>query len=396
MALPSFTCANPAAACASAPDLAFLNAQSGCLVLNGPGSSGACVPAACSTMPCGNVCPTPCAVSDSDGECLQHLAAQQTPASSCLAFRRQMMLRLLQRQPLAGCTGACAAGGSSDTGCCVAPADADSAFDATRPADPWQLNDAVNGGVAAAVTYQNFLNATDTCMLRQCECPLPPNPANGECNGHGVCTRQTGTAGSDEPLFACVCENAYIGAACETATAQFVCPSVFDDATGQLVPCGGATHGRCNAKYECECEPSWGGDNCSVRTCASVANQVCNGAGTCVGGSQTCACNPGFSGPACNCTVDAAGKRTCATVDGASPPPVSTPGTRSIHHMFAGTAPQAIAKLKLMIAIVGSLILVAVAIGLFFWLRSRSGPSPPSPVTGASSDAGARFRHVRR
>uniref|UniRef100_A0A8C8VJG7 Multiple EGF like domains 8 n=1 Tax=Pelusios castaneus TaxID=367368 RepID=A0A8C8VJG7_9SAUR len=63
-----------------------------------------------------------------------------------------------------------------------------------------------------------------------------------------------------------------------------------------LCPRGCSGHGACDPHGTCQCQPGWGGQECTVPHCSSY----CLGHGTCDQESDRCQCQPGFVGEACD------------------------------------------------------------------------------------------------
>ena len=105
--------------------------------------------------------------------------------------------------------------------------------------------------------------------------PPKENPEPPVCGGNGVV----------DPLTAmCVCADGFVGARCGTK----LC--VGDDE---------CAHGTCNGGL-CQCDPGFGGDACTQRSCPECLNGSCDPA------TGECVCTPGFIGDSCE-------SRTCPT-----------------------------------------------------------------------------------
>lgn len=117
-----------------------------------------------------------------------------------------------------------------------------------------------------------------------------------QCNHRGQCS----------PGGKCRCDAGYSGVACESfcpneCSGQGRCIEggclCFAGFTGAdcSVPGCCSGHGTCDVPGTCECEPGWGGPECSVQLVC--ADPTCSGHGTCLAGS--CHCEDGWAGPRC-------------------------------------------------------------------------------------------------
>ncbi|XP_074039433.1 teneurin transmembrane protein Ten-m isoform X2 [Leptinotarsa decemlineata] len=137
------------------------------------------------------------------------------------------------------------------------------------------------------------------CQLRHDECEVP------DCNGHGHCANGK-----------CNCIRGYKGKYCEEADCPHPtcsshgycvegacickkgwkgldCGQMDKDALQCLPDCSG--HGTFDLESQtCTCEPRWSGDDCSKELC----DLDCGNHGHCV--SESCLCDPGWSGEYCN------------------------------------------------------------------------------------------------
>ncbi|XP_050443335.1 teneurin-m isoform X3 [Adelges cooleyi] len=124
-------------------------------------------------------------------------------------------------------------------------------------------------------------NGHGYCTNGKCMCALgfkgkfcsEVDCANPNCSGHGVCVEGT-----------CICKKGWKGASCD---------EMDKDAIQCLPDCTG--HGTFDLESQtCQCEPMWSGDDCSKELC----DLDCGTHGHCVG--ETCACDVGWSGQYCN------------------------------------------------------------------------------------------------
>jgi hypothetical protein len=101
---------------------------------------------------------------------------------------------------------------------------------------------------------------------------------------------------------ACACVSGWEGPKCENKT---VVPTCLDD-------CG--EHGACENGV-CACMDSWEGEFCEIAPCPTeTPGTPCTGHGMCLDESASCACDKGFTGPACS-LLDCSGPelRNCSS-----------------------------------------------------------------------------------
>lgn len=404
-----YPCWNPATLCPSRPGVNTLNARlMGCMALTnseapaGGGSGGGgggggtpqgpCLLQGPAPVRCDSACPQPCQPGESWDTCRTRIltqagdATEAAPTVPCFgaagSYYHDQALWLLHSVPLGACTGACAGGGS---GCCAgATIDVAAAPDATMvdlgPDAHTTGGGAAAADVAAAANVRDLLTQFFTFARLTCMCPHSVN-AHGAlalqpCSGAGACVWQgsaTGPADRLDPAqYACKCVGGASGRDCGSSVNHKTCPAAWDDATGTLTPCGGPTHGTCNASTKnCACTPGFTGDACGLVACPVTADGgVCNGAGACsVLGA--CACAPGFHGVGCQCTTDAAtGQEHCV-------PLLKDSGSSTTPPPAAASGPGNGAALALVIGVgVAGLLVLGLLVGLWVHTsRSREAAS---------------------
>ena len=157
-------------------------------------------------------------------------------------------------------------------------------------------------------------------------CPCFGSLCIGSCNGHGECMRRTeddtacrcyeGYYGPDCFFAAGSCKNDCSGNGyCDTETGQCQCDPGYwgDDCSAtEWTACPGmcSGYGHCDlATGTCTCspntvmgQPSWWGEDCSIPGCLNY----CSGHGTCTRLDcascpfHYCECDPGWGGPDCS------------------------------------------------------------------------------------------------
>ena len=146
--------------------------------------------------------------------------------------------------------------------------------------------------------------------------------ANGKvCSGNGTCSSGK-----------CVCASGFGGTTCDQP--KFTCPT---DAQGSV--CGG--HGKCT-QGACVCDAGWNPHtNCESKldACPVVDGAVCNGHGTCDSASNTCTCDEGFFGVACQTVNQCSGTAEGGECDGHGTCD-TTSGTCVCDEGFSGEACQ--------------------------------------------------------
>ena len=133
----------------------------------------------------------------------------------------------------------------------------------------------------------------------ECATACPAAAGGAVCGGHGLCLANASSSA------ACVCDadpasGYWTGEACDACGVSYAGP----DCRLLCPDCHG--HGECsagrNGTGQCECVPGWGGAQCSAE-CPGGAALPCGGHGVCAG-DATCVCSHSpergyFAGPAC-------------------------------------------------------------------------------------------------
>ena len=128
-------------------------------------------------------------------------------------------------------------------------------------------------------------------------CDIPDCPGTPDCNGRGSCTSPT----SDDETPRCNCSKGWMGVACElpcqhgTPTSKHicVCDQCYNGAACDML-C--SNHSSLCADGKCDCGfKGWRGQYCEKKGCPGYKTD-CSGHGQCLTASQTCICDPGWSG----------------------------------------------------------------------------------------------------
>lgn len=374
----TYPCLNPAAQCVPYPSVDDLNTAMGCFALN-----GGCIPTQCPSFQCGDSCPAACPEDVDD--CTTWWAQQKDPPTHpCSTFYVSYMQRVLKRTPMTGCAGPCEGGEhDGESTCCSGYT-----YDETQ-VRPWDLSGTVDSSwikdgalVGDPLAYENYLNYITGCLQSTCNCPSQP-PTSGAshlqpCSGHGTCQFEgaSGQSRADPANWFCACDGDYTGVDCGTLSGDVKgCPKGWDEGEHALVPCSGPAKGTCNTETgACTCTPGWGGLNCSVQTCpVDAEGNICSGNGKCTW-LNTCDCQTGFSGPACNCSVGADGKVVCTSTAGGSGSGGTTPGASGDSTVTSIPASSVVAQKRREANIVHAIVAIAISVflGYAVWhLMSR-------------------------
>ena len=123
-------------------------------------------------------------------------------------------------------------------------------------------------------------NGEETCSDHRCQNGTPVG-----CGAHGDCVAATGS---------CACDDGWSGELCSECASGFV-------------PVGEqCMQGTCTTNEECsDDDPCTGTETCGPdHTCAPGTPIECGVYGTCASATGTCACDPGYTGDACDACAD--------------------------------------------------------------------------------------------
>lgn len=122
---------------------------------------------------------------------------------------------------------------------------------------------------------------------------------SGTCSSDEDCRRSGDVNAYCKSNGACRCDLPFFGDLCD----EIQCADPFCD-----------HHGKCNTTTgTCDCDESWGDQNCSKRECPGPSHH-CSGHGTCDQANGTCTCEAPWSGAACDeiqCPHNCSSHGTC-------------------------------------------------------------------------------------